>query len=337
MPGTALIDPLFPDGAAAMVALARRAERYRTYSSHEKLRSDVGEGLAQRHDSVVNFVRTGGRLGRVDLPKASLGARTSYFREEYAYDGRPLAPGIEPFLHHEGLAEGARAVHGRAVIEPAIAYANVMLPGQELAVHTDVPEFRGVNRKGIPQWLLVVMHHSGLFDAWRLPVATGIGWFSAGPGGELSLWPDGPDGACTLHPAVPNTALVLDTDTLFHGVDPVGGAAVPAPPVTGDAELRRADERGDRWTLVDVATGDARATYGWDELRLSVSWKAYCFSDECERDAWQHHSDDLEVGTAVDRLVDDLRARGLVDGEPARDRDLGLLLIDTYIRFPSPA
>ena len=43
-------------------------------------------------------------------------------------------------------------------------YANLLLPGQELAVHTDVPEFRGANRKVIPQWLLVVMHHSGLFD-----------------------------------------------------------------------------------------------------------------------------------------------------------------------------
>lgn len=62
----------------------------------------------------------------------------------------------------------------RPIIEPSIAYANVMLPGQELAVHTDVPEFRGFDRKVVPQWLLVVMHHSGLFDRWRLPIATGI-------------------------------------------------------------------------------------------------------------------------------------------------------------------
>ena len=53
------------------------------------------------------------------------------------------APGIEPFLHHEGFVEAARALHGRDVIVPAIVYANLLLPGQELAVHTDVPEFRG--------------------------------------------------------------------------------------------------------------------------------------------------------------------------------------------------
>lgn len=341
---TVPVAPLFEDGGAAMVALARRAERYRTYSSHEKITSTVGEGLSQRHDSVANFVRSGGRLGRTDLPRRSLTARTSYFREEYAYGGEALMPGIEPFLHHDGLLEAARAVHDRPVIEPSIAYANVMLPGQELAVHTDVPEFRGLNRKGVPQWLLVVMHHSGLFDAWRMPIATGVAWFGPGgtgdgggrAGGELSLWPDGPGGECVLHPAEPNTALVLDTDSLFHGVDPVGGPDVPPPPVTGDATLVRLDDAGERWRLVDDRTGEERATYSWDELRLSVSWKAYCFADEAERDAWRTHADDLTEQQVLDRLVADLRDRGVVEGEPARDGALGQLLIDTYVTFPDP-
>ena len=328
------VAPLFDDGGAALVALAQRAERYRTYSSHEKLDSVVGRGLAQRHDSVANFLRTGGRRGRTDLDVRHLAARTSYFREEYAYGGRPLVDGITPFLHHPGLLAAAAEVHGRPVVEPSIAYANVMLPGQELAVHTDVPEFRGLNRKLVPQWLLVVMHHSGLFDDWRMPIATGIAWFSGGPGGELSLWPEGPGGDCVVHPAASGTALVLDTDTVFHGVDPVGGDGVDPPPVTGDAELVRLDGDGAVWELRDVATCEARAEYRWDDLRLSVSWKAYCFADEGERDAWRSHADDLTEDAVVDRLVDDLRARGVVHGTPARDRDLGLLLIDTYVRYP---
>jgi len=57
-------------------------------------------------------------------------------------------------------------------------YANVLLPGQELAVHTDVPEFRGASRKTLPQWLLVAMHHSQLFERWRVPIATGVTWWS---------------------------------------------------------------------------------------------------------------------------------------------------------------
>lgn len=334
---TVEVAPVFDDGGAALIELARRGGPYRSYSAHEKLALPVGEGLAQRHDAVVNFVRTGGRLGRTDLPPSSLTARTGYLREEYAYDGAVLerGRGIEPFLHHDGLIEAARAVHGCPIIEPSIAYANLMLPGQELAVHTDVPEFRGLNRKLVPQWLLVVMHHSGLFDDWRLPIATGIGWFSSGPGGELSLWPDGPGGECALVDPAPNTALVLDTDTLFHGVDPVGGAHVAPPPLTGDSHLERVGDT-DRWRLVDERTGEERATYDWDDLRLSVSWKAYCFPDEAARDAWREHRDDLGVDRVLGVLVDDLVRRGVVH-DPAVERDgaLGQLLIDTYIRFPA--
>ena len=331
------VDPLFDDGGAAMVALARRAERYRTYSSHEKVASPVGAGLLQRHDSVLNFLRTGGRHGRTDLEGAALLARTGYLREEYAYDGKALAEGIDPFLHHPRLLEAARQVHGRPVIEPSIAYANVMLPGQELAVHTDVPEFRGLNRKLVPQWLLVVMHHSGLFDRWRMPIATGVAWFSGGRGGELSLWPDGPTGTSILHEARANTALVLDTDSLFHGVDPVGGPDVEPPPITGDSELRRLDGAGERWELVDSASGEARATYHWDELRLSVSWKAYCFADAHERDAWRSHAEDLTEDLVLDTLVADLAERGLAPLDVTRDGALGLLLIETYVRYPTPA
>ena len=332
----ATIDPLFDDDGVAIIALARRATRYRTYSSHEKIESDIGDGLFQRHDSVVNFLRTGGRHGRTDLAGTQLLARTSYFREEYAYDGIPLTEGIESFLHHDRLLAGARSVHRRPVIEPSIAYANVMLPGQELAVHTDVPEFRGLNRKRVPQWLLVVMHHSGLFDASRLPIATGVSWFSGGAGGELSLWPTGPDGECVVHAARPNTAIVLDTDTVFHGVDPVGGPTIEPPPVTGDAELRRLDDAGGRWLLVDTTSGEERATYDWDELRLSVSWKAYCFGDEADRESWRTHRDDLSEDVVIDTLIADLVARGLVGPDPARDGALGALMIETYVRYPSP-
>ena len=41
-------------------------------------------------------------------------------------------PGIEGFLHHEGFREAARRVYGRPVVVPEIAYANLLVPGQEL-------------------------------------------------------------------------------------------------------------------------------------------------------------------------------------------------------------
>jgi hypothetical protein len=330
-----VIDELFGGaGAAAMVELCERFGAYRMYAELEQLDTDIGRGLSQRHDSVVNFIRTGGRFGR-DEPPQALAVRTSYFREEYAYGTTARIEGIQPFLHHEAFVEAARRVHGRGVIEPAIAYANLMVPGQELAVHTDVPEFRGCNRKVMPQWLLVVMRHSGLFEEWRMPIATGIAWFHDCDGGALAYWPDGPDAPAATHEARFNTAMVLDTDTVFHGVDRIAAVAAEDLPRLRPGMVL-APVGNHEWT-VRAGDNDPVARYQWDDLRFSVSWKAYCFRDDAERDAWRAHADDLTLDAVVDRLVADLRERGRVDGEPARTPELGLLMIEEYIHFPTTA
>jgi hypothetical protein len=328
-----VLDPcLEPPAADAMVDLCERFGRYRMYAEHEQHDTDIGRGLAQRHDALTNFLRTGGTSG-ADEPVPALGVRTSYFREEYAYGSDERIAGIGPFLHNEAFVEAARTIHGRPVIEPAIAYANLMVPGQELAVHTDVPEFRGANRKLVPQWLLVVMHHSGLFDEYRMPIATAIAWFHDCDGGELAYWPDGFDAPVARHRVRFNTAMVLDTDSVFHGVERIANIAVDdLPRIRPGTTL---DFAGDRTWKLHSVDGDELARYDWPSLRFSVSWKAYCFRDDAERDAWRAHADDLTVAVVVDRLVADLRERGRVHGEPARTPELGLLMIEEYIHFPT--
>ncbi len=268
-----------------------------------------------------------------DDTAASVGARTSYFREEYAYGAERRLDGVDALRVHPALLAAAREIHGLPVIEPAIVYANLFLPGQELAVHTDVPEFRGLNRKLVPQWLLVVMHHSGLFADWRLPIATGIAWFGDAEGGALAYWPDGPAGTVARLDARHNTAAVLDTDSVFHGVETVGAPGVEIPRLGAGSTLRPAGDR--RVTLFD-AHGEAVREYRWRDLRYSVSWKAYCFADEAERDAWRTHAADLDLATVLDALVADLERRGH-GGLTASSPELGLRLIDEYVRFPASA
>jgi hypothetical protein len=281
---------------------------------------------------VQHFLRTGGARGP-GVGVGTLASRTAYFREEYAYDGQEHLGGVARLLHNPALIAAAAELFDRPVIEPAIAFANLMLPGQELAVHTDVPEFRGVSRKNLPQWLLVVMHHSRLFDAWRLAIATGISYFQDSDTGTLRHWPNGPDADPVRLPVRANTAVVLDADSVFHGVDPVGHEA-EAPRLSTGTTLA-ADPDG-RWTLSRPG-GEVTARFDWDELRFSASWKAYCFADEHDRDTWRDGHDDLSTEAIVDRLVADLAERGLVEPGVARDPDLGRLLIDTYVRFPVTA
>ncbi len=312
-----------------MVRLCERFGSYRTYAE-EPTFAGLGEGLPARYDAVRNFLRTGGRFGRNESLER-LAARTNYFRETYAYGDEVRIEGIEPFLRNEAFVEAARALHGRPLIEPAIVYANLLVPGQELAVHSDVPEFRGVNRTRHPQWLIVVMHHSGLFGAWRMPIATAVAWFHDAHGGEFVFYPDGRDAAAATLPARYNTAILLDTDSVFHGVDRLAETDVPVDRLRPGMRLRF--DGGGQWSVLD----DDRtvACYRSDELRFSVSWKAYCFADEAERRAWREHRGDLPVEVVIERLLADLRARGRLAGAPPSDRELVDLLIDEYVPYPS--
>ncbi len=325
-------DPLLSsDDAAAMVALCERFGSYGMYSE-EGLNEGIGEGLPQRFDAAFNYVQTGGRLGRVE-DLATLAARTNYFRETYAYGQDVAAPGIEPFLGYPGFVEAARQVHGRTVIEPAIVYANLMVPGQELATHTDVPEFRGANRKLHPEWLLVVMHHSGLFDKWRMPIATSVAWFHDGRGGEFAFYPDGSDAPPVVHEVRFNTAVLLDTDSVFHGVDRIHETGGPIPPLRPG--MRLVPEGDGHWIVRD---GDqVVARYAWQDMRFSISWKAYCFRDERERRAWREHADDLDLGFVLDSLEADLRERGRLSGPRPPNREFAELLVNEYVHVPPPS
>jgi hypothetical protein len=323
------LDPVLPDGDA-MLRLAERFGRYGTYAE-ESIEDDIGEGIAQRHDAALNFLRTGGRFGRAEAASV-LVARTNYFRESYAY-AEPLVEGIEPFLHHEGFARAAQRLYARPVVRPSIVYANLLVPGQELALHTDVPEFRGINRRKDPQWLIVAMHHSGLFDAWRMPIATAVAWFGrCHGGGEFVFYPDGPFGPDVALPVRHNTAIVLDTDSVFHGVDRVAEARGPLPALRPGARLEYAGDGAWRVTL----EGEELARYQWDQLRFSISWKAYCFADEAEERAVREHSDDLGRARVLDTLVEDLRKRGRIGATVPGESELALTIIDEYIQFPPP-
>jgi hypothetical protein len=327
-----VIDELFPDGGDAMVDLCERFGRYGMYSQ-EHVESEIGQGIGQRHDSVLNFLKTGGRFGRHEDLK-TLARRTNYFREEYAYGQRTLIDGIEPYLNHEAFTEAARAVHGRPLVEPAIVFANLMVPGQELATHTDVPEFRGANRKVMPQWLLVAMHHSGLFTPWSMPIATGVAWFHDCDGGEFAYYPDGADGAPVAHTVRKNTALIFDADSVFHGVDRIASASEDMPPLKPGMHLTYGGDK--RWRALAHDDATEVVSYRWDELRFSVSWKAYCFEDERQRDAWRAGNDELNLDVVLTKLIADLRARERILGPIPSMSELALMIIDEYIVFPQP-
>ncbi|WP_436793698.1 hypothetical protein [Actinospongicola halichondriae] len=329
-------DPLLGGADAdAMLELCRTfgdgASQRAGYGMYSNEGFDTGYApkLAQRIDTILNYLADHADSG---LDTRTLAARTNYFRETYAYGEEIAAPGVEAFYRHDGLVAAASELFdGRPIVEPAIVYANILVPGQVLTVHTDVPEFRGASRKTTPQWLLVVMHHSGLFESWRMPIATAIAYFGQDEGGMLRYYPDGHDQPPAHFPTGHDTAILLDTDSVFHAVELVTGPGEDE--VARLAPGMRLVADGDDWVVRSDDT-DEVVRYRDRDIRFSVSWKAYCFADEAERDAWRVHGDDLSLDDILTTLEDDLRDRGALVGDRPEEHDFARLLIATHIAFP---
>ncbi len=255
----------------------------------------------------------------------TLGAETRYFRETYAYRGKVFLPGIEFFVEQELYTAAARELHGRDMVVPAIVYANILVPGQQLVLHTDLPEYRGADRRTIPLWLLRAMHRAGLFERWRLHMATAVTYVGGGRGGAFVFYPDGATGPVQSYQPRHNTAMVIDVESVLHGVNIVEGDQAAAQAFRPGVKLEPSGGGG--WVVSSADGSRIFAEYAADDLRYSVSWKAYCFSDEAERTAWERHTDDLDLTTIKRILVEKFgRAGRLPGGEsPATDEELRAL------------
>lgn len=256
-----------------------------------------------------------------------------WFRRDFAFDGVALVPGAEEILGNERFVAAAHRVFGAdAVVRPTTVYVNVMLPSVAPFVpHIDVPVFRGFTRADQPVWLLQLMLLSGLFEPWRIKLATAVSWFYDGPGGEFHYWPDGPQAPSDVV-ASPygNVAVLADNERTYHGVAPVGGTDAPfVRGLTRDSLLHRV---AGGWQM---RNGAEVVGAGRDAVaRITVSWKAEIHNDEAETD----QAGALTLGRVVDTFLADLRHRGVevaAPDDPHHDPAWVRALSDAY-RTPGP-
>jgi hypothetical protein len=266
---------------------------------------------------------------------ASSGVVGPVFRGNWAHD-RDVVDGVEPILGSARFADAARRVFDAAIVRPHIVYANLSLPmpcGD--GGHTDVPAFRGIDRTRYPIWLLVTMGRSGLFERWRVHIATAVAWFYAGRGGEFTYWPDGPDATPVVRAMRTNTAVVGDNDVMFHRVEAIGGPDDEmVRGLTLDAELRCAGDGA--WEIVDHGRVLARVPF--EAIRVSVSWKGYVFRDEAEARLVDEHGDDLGLDEVLRTFRVDCAARGVAlapTDDPLHDPAFVATLAAAYRASPT--
>ena len=77
------------------------------------------------------------------------------------------------------------------------------------------------------------------------------------------------------------------------------------------------------------------ARYQWEDLRYSISWKAYCFADEAEEAKWADKTDDLTLDFILDTLESELRTRGVLTGARPDPTSFAQALVNEFIRFPA--
>lgn len=273
-----------------------------------------------------------------DAELAALGSQRRtftppWFRQDFALHGHALVPGAELVLHNPVLARAAHTLYGAdAVVRPTTVYVNVMGPTPfPFAPHLDVPAFRGFTRADHPIWLLKTMHTSGLFERWRIRIATAVSWLYEGIGGDFHYWPDGPDGPAAVEsPPFRNVAVVADNEATFHGVAPLGAPGARMP-MGLDRESRLVRGEGG-WDVHD-ATGATVAHFDDAEARITISWKADVFTDADSLRRADAGEDVLELDRVVDVFLADLHDRGVElarPGDPHAERDWVAALAVTY-------
>ncbi|MEM9175499.1 MAG: hypothetical protein AAGC67_09715 [Myxococcota bacterium] len=260
-----------------------------------------------------------------------------WFRADWAY-GEVDVPGAETILHNAAFVEAARRLFDADVVRPQIVYVNAMGPMGAGPAHIDVPAFRGIDRTTYPVTFLHLMHRSGLFEAHRIDIATAVSWFYGGERGEFEYWADGvSEPPRRIDAPLDNRAVVGDNEIMYHRVAPIGG---DDPPMIEDATIGVElvpDDASSDWLAIDE--GRELLRYADREVRISVSWKAEVFPDEDAARVREAHLDDLVFDDVIDRLLEDLAARGQTLARPEDPlRNTGFIAaLNAAHSLPQPA
>jgi hypothetical protein len=287
------------------------------------------------HYPVQRYFRSGAEMRAQSGPAQMIIAPN--FRADWATaDAR--VDGIDAILSNPRFVEAAGRLFESDLVSPWGVYSNItwQLPFDQGGGHTDVPAFVGIDRRRYPTWLLSVMGHSRLFEKERVEIATAVAWFYRGKDGGFSYWPDGPDRPPRVHEGdVYNTSIIGDNDRMYHRVRPVGQRSDG---MLGGMTLETTLEHdgGDAWAIRQA--GEKRVSMRFDALRISVSWKAYVYRDEQQRQRHATEVGALDLTAVVDRFASDLAARGIdfqAPADPLHDEAFVTLLTRAYVHEPT--
>lgn len=245
----------------------------------------------------------------------------------------------------------------------------LILPGQELPMHLNVPYFWGADRNRLPHWLLVLMKNSKLFDHLFIPQVQGMSWFSTdelisdkldentehsdlgGDGADFYFYPYLPDENAKkqdtyddenpyankyviLKPTY-NSAVFLDGAQVIHGLDRYKPEDVPPLYAYNHHYTIRFDKLDSMWHLYDFRNNLLRSYYK-NDVKLMLVWNMHCFANESQRVKFRTEEGvkQLELDEIAEVFKKDLKAKNSLPSDDIALIDLWTIALKTYLKYP---
>jgi hypothetical protein len=263
---------------------------------------------------------------------------TAHFRGEFGRGSICFHPELEDCYYNSHFLELVRDYWGAPYARPTLMLFNLCGPHHSgLNAHLDAVNFRGIRYENTPVWLLNVMGRSGLFREHMVKMGQVITWWYLGENGTFTYWPDGPLGEPKrLEHPLWNKGVVVQNEMMFHRGDPVGRPDERDVPGLESTSLLGYDPERDDWAI--TSDGEVIRRYRPEQMRLLVHWSAELYADMAEVEKSLDHSDDLTHDVVLDRLLADMRSRGVDVAEPTdpmHDPAFIRALIATYSIAPT--
>lgn len=92
----------------------------------------------------------------------------------------------------------------------------------------------------------------------------------------------------------------------------------------------------DQWEV--QSNGQTMKKYSTDDLRISIVYRARCFKDAAELEAYKADESVMDLDTILFKLSQDLAKRGKLDKTKSISRlDLAFKIMEEYITYPFPS
>uniref|UniRef100_A0A7S3JZM6 Uncharacterized protein n=1 Tax=Aureoumbra lagunensis TaxID=44058 RepID=A0A7S3JZM6_9STRA len=321
-------------------------------------------GTAKCPHKLLTLDNTGKRCifpGRIDVGKHYLMTGGPEARKENV---ELLTSRVQPFLHYildyktnpltKEMLESPDMVKfaenicpkDKPFLDPFQFNYVLQLPGQTVATHVDAVYFRRASRFHMPQWLLAVMHFSGLFREEFVDQVQIVAYYHRWTderAGKFLFWNDPVTREPELFSPISKSANSVDGSKVIHAAD----VYMPwrQPPILprgnrNTAEYRKGDKKkGEEEHMWEVKSdGELLQTYNESELRFSAVYRCRCFKDKADKDKFDEEQK-LEYAWTIDYVLGilrkDLAKRGIVaEDKKLSEFELLEILLSTYVKYP---